>query len=105
MGTVSNIGFPSVFTASLHTDVLSKQRKKKSAFAFMVPNNPARLKNQIYCKLPDSGIEENHTSRRASNSNNRMEEYNIAMRRMMRNPYEYHHDLGQFHLCPIYFPT
>lgn len=23
-----------------------------------------------------------------------MEEYNIAMKRMMRNPYEYHHDLG-----------
>ncbi|KAB1217607.1 Phosphoglucan phosphatase LSF2, chloroplastic [Morella rubra] len=23
-----------------------------------------------------------------------MEEYNIAMKKMMRNPYEYHHDLG-----------
>nr|GMC61816.1 phosphoglucan phosphatase LSF2, chloroplastic [Ipomoea batatas] len=25
---------------------------------------------------------------------NKMEEYNVAMKRMMRNPYEYHHDLG-----------
>ena len=24
----------------------------------------------------------------------RMEDYNTAMKRMMRNPYEYHHDLG-----------
>ncbi|RYR10260.1 hypothetical protein Ahy_B05g078727 isoform B [Arachis hypogaea] len=23
-----------------------------------------------------------------------MEDYNFAMKRMMRNPYEYHHDLG-----------
>ncbi|KAF3327384.1 phosphoglucan phosphatase LSF2 [Carex littledalei] len=27
-------------------------------------------------------------------SSNRMEDYNTAMKRMMRNPYEYHHDLG-----------
>jgi len=25
----------------------------------------------------------------------RMEDYNTAMKRMMRNPYEYHHDLGK----------
>ena len=24
----------------------------------------------------------------------KMEDYNTAMKRMMRNPYEYHHDLG-----------
>jgi hypothetical protein len=24
-----------------------------------------------------------------------MEDYNTAMKRMMRNPYEYHHDLGK----------
>jgi hypothetical protein len=29
-------------------------------------------------------------------SNNKMEDYNTAMKRMMRNPYEYHHDLGSF---------
>lgn len=27
----------------------------------------------------------------------KMDEYNVAMKRLMRNPYEYHHDLGQFH--------
>lgn len=29
-------------------------------------------------------------------SSNTMEGYNTAMKRMMRNPYEYHHDLGLF---------
>lgn len=31
---------------------------------------------------------------RSDTKGNRMEEYNTAMKRMMRNPYEYHHDLG-----------
>jgi hypothetical protein len=47
----------------------------------------------IHCKL--SGVEDNPTGKNLSlSSTNRMEEYNIAMKRMMRNPYEYHHDLG-----------
>ncbi|KAL6905754.1 hypothetical protein ACP4OV_003355 [Aristida adscensionis] len=29
-----------------------------------------------------------------SGGSSRMEDYNAAMKRMMRNPYEYHHDLG-----------
>ncbi|KAF7816548.1 phosphoglucan phosphatase LSF2, chloroplastic [Senna tora] len=98
MGSVSNIGFRSVFRAShsVETQVFGKQRQKKSACALMIPSNTVRFKfNQIYCKLPESGIEENPTSRRtASNSKNRMEDYNIAMKRMMKNPYEYHHELG-----------
>lgn len=68
----------------------------------MVPPNPnysVRLCS-ICCKLSESGIEKNPTStnRRVSETKDRMEEYNIAMKRMMKNPYEYHHDLGQFHL-------
>ncbi|WOG96982.1 hypothetical protein DCAR_0416321 [Daucus carota subsp. sativus] len=30
----------------------------------------------------------------SSSSSNRVEDYNTAMKRLMRNPYEYHHDLG-----------
>ncbi|CAI9774933.1 unnamed protein product [Fraxinus pennsylvanica] len=42
---------------------------------------------QISCKLPESANKGITTSRK-------MEDYNVAMKRTMRNPYEYHHDLG-----------
>ncbi|CAI9091848.1 OLC1v1026947C1 [Oldenlandia corymbosa var. corymbosa] len=50
---------------------------------------------QISCKLPEDETE-GITSRAVAlgTSRSRMEEYNLAMKRMMRNPYEYHHDLG-----------
>ncbi|KAG5019351.1 hypothetical protein JHK87_015206 [Glycine soja] len=101
MGTVSNIGFPSVFRVPLDSQqALSKQMKNKSSCCFMVPPNHNYSKpSPIRCnKLSESGIEENptttSTSKRPSKNKDRMEEYNIAMKRMMRNPYEYHHDLG-----------
>ncbi|XLR00213.1 hypothetical protein HN51_054975 [Arachis hypogaea] len=52
-----------------------------------------------YKKLLESGIEEKKHKTSTSNtsafkSKDRMEDYNFAMKRMMRNPYEYHHDLG-----------
>lgn len=94
MSTVGNIGFPSHLRASLHINGASNQQKKKNSCSFMAQNAPIRLNNGITCKLPDSGIDESPTSKRISNSKNRMAEYNIAMKNMMRNPYEYHHDLG-----------
>ncbi|CAK8567791.1 unnamed protein product [Lathyrus sativus] len=88
MGTVSNIGFSSLFRVSLNTDPLSKQRKHKSPCSFTVPLNYYSTRvNKICCKLSESGTE-------VSKSKDMMEEYNIAMKSMMRNPYEYHHDLG-----------
>lgn len=45
---------------------------------------------QISCKLPESETEAN----KGISTSTKMEDYNIAMKRMMRNPYEYHHDLG-----------
>ncbi|CAI8598747.1 unnamed protein product [Vicia faba] len=87
MGTVSNIGFSSLFRISLNTDLLSKQRKYKSPCSFIVPLNYSVKVNKICSKLSESGIE-------VSKSKDMMEEYNIAMKSMMRNPYEYHHDLG-----------
>ncbi|XAR71875.1 hypothetical protein NMG60_11018319 [Bertholletia excelsa] len=50
--------------------------------------------SNISCKFSRSDIEENPTSNWVSNPRSRTEEYNVAMKRMMRNPYEYHHDLG-----------
>ncbi|GAU24453.1 hypothetical protein TSUD_319300 [Trifolium subterraneum] len=90
MESVSNIGFSSTFRVSLP----SNQRKHKSPCTFMVPFNYSIRKNKICCKLSESGIEENPTTNRVSKSKDMMEEYNIAMKKMMRNPYEYHHDLG-----------
>ncbi|RXH94731.1 hypothetical protein DVH24_024415 [Malus domestica] len=51
---------------------------------------------QIYCGFPET-----HSSR-PSSSKNTMEEYNTAMKKMMRNPYEYHHDLGQSRNFPTF---
>ncbi|RDX93833.1 Phosphoglucan phosphatase LSF2, chloroplastic [Mucuna pruriens] len=94
MGSVSNIGFPSVFRVPLDTQLLSKQMKNKSSCGFMVSNNYSVRLSPICCKVSESGIEENPTSKKASKIKNRMEEYNITMKRMTRNPYDYHHDLG-----------
>jgi hypothetical protein len=104
MGSVSNIGFSSTLRVSLDTQLLSKQRKHKSPCSFIVPFNYSVRINKICCKLSESGIEDNPTTKRVSKSKDMMEEYNIAMKKMMRNPYEYHHDLGQFHFyVPICF--
>ena len=63
----------------------------------MISKGPSKL-SMVSSKLSESSIEEkNPTSNGVSDSKSRMEEYNIAMKRMMRNPYEYHHDLGDFH--------
>ncbi|KAL4334350.1 hypothetical protein GQ457_07G019660 [Hibiscus cannabinus] len=52
---------------------------------------------RITCEMSETGtgIDDNpRNSKLSAGSKNRMEEYNTAMKRMMRNPYEYHHDLG-----------
>nr|AFK39769.1 unknown [Lotus japonicus] len=60
----------------------------------MVPSNISVRLSKICCTLSESEIEENPTSKSAPKSKDRMEDYNTAMKRMMRSPYEYHHDLG-----------
>lgn len=98
MGTLS---LPSrylfaVARASLENDDFYKSKYHKKSAPNLVFSNPVYSRwNRIYCTLRESGIEENPNSKRgAASPTNRMEEYNIAMKRMMRNPYEYHHDLG-----------
>lgn len=53
-------------------------------------------KTGICCKLSGDGIEDKQSSNSTFTipKKSRMEEYNIAMKNMMRNPYEYHHELG-----------
>ncbi|XP_062154732.1 phosphoglucan phosphatase LSF2, chloroplastic [Alnus glutinosa] len=91
MGSVSNGWFcsPSVLIAPI-------ENKRMCNFAVSISKN-ALKSSKICCKLPgteSSGIEQNPTSRRPNSSGTKIEDYNVAMKRMMRNPYEYHHDLG-----------
>ncbi|XP_048495240.1 phosphoglucan phosphatase LSF2, chloroplastic [Beta vulgaris subsp. vulgaris] len=53
-------------------------------------------KSGIYCKLSGDGTQDNLISNSTITKSKKssVEEYNIAMKKMMRNPYEYHHDLG-----------
>lgn len=93
MGAVGNSCFHLAFKNPLENGVVLM--KNKSSCKFMVPSNSFKVK-RISCKLSESGVEKSPSSNRASNSKNRMEDYNTIMKKMMRNPYEYHHDLGQF---------
>lgn len=88
MATVGNSCFGSVFVAPLENEAFLK-KIKKSPCNFLMGSNNSSKSNKIYCGLP-----ENPTSCRPSISMNTVEEYNAAMKKMMRNPYEYHHDLG-----------
>ncbi|XP_073043071.1 phosphoglucan phosphatase LSF2, chloroplastic isoform X2 [Primulina eburnea] len=51
----------------------------------------------MFCKFSGNETESNQPSRMVPRitSKNKMEDYNTAMKTLMRNPYEYHHDLGQ----------
>ncbi|GLT38456.1 hypothetical protein SLA2020_127060 [Shorea laevis] len=93
-GSRSGSGFSSVLSYPPEDEVLFG--KKKSKCNFLIPNSKSHFKmGRICCKLSQSGIEDNLGNSEISvSSKNRMEEYNRAMKRMMRNPYEYHHDLG-----------
>lgn len=87
----------SVFGCPPENEAVSFLEKKKSKCHLTVFKNPFKM-GKIYCQVSENGIEGKPTSSKVSfKSKNRMEEYNTAMKRMMRNPYEYHHDLGWSH--------
>lgn len=84
----------SVFRCPLENEAVLFSEKKKSKCNLMVSKNHFKM-GKIDCRVSENGIEGNPTSSKVSfKSKNRMEEYNTSMKRMMRNPYEYHHDLG-----------
>lgn len=94
MGSVSNGWFCS--SSVLNKFIAPIENKRVCNFVASISKN-ALKSGKIYCKLPEtesSGIQQNPTKGRPSSSGTKMEEYNVAMKRMMRNPYEYHHDLG-----------
>lgn len=101
MGAIANtVLSASIYTSSLENTnlLLSKKQNaamKSSCGVVVVSRNSSKM-SRVSCKLSESGIEEKPTSIGVSNTENRMEDYNTAMKRMMRNPYEYHHDLGRF---------
>ncbi|KAJ9160428.1 hypothetical protein P3X46_025829 [Hevea brasiliensis] len=86
------ISLSSVFSCPYENEVLLI--RKKPTCKFLLSKNFFKM-GRINCKLSDSGIQKKPATKDVSlSSRNRMEDYNIAMKRMMRNPYEYHHDLG-----------
>ncbi|CAM8916781.1 unnamed protein product [Rhodiola kirilowii] len=96
MGSVSNttsctyvLKSPTDVNNSLHLNKIPILRIRTAALT-----NPFRLSKICCSKQPGSEVGESLTSKRVSNSGNKMDEYNTAMKQMMRNPYEYHHDLG-----------
>ncbi|KAK4486753.1 hypothetical protein RD792_006672 [Penstemon davidsonii] len=97
MGGFSNSGLSmsssTILIPPLQTTSLFYCSKKMKASSQR--NIPIKFFN-IFAKLPDSGTEAKNSGNRVSisDSNYKMEEYNLAMKKMMRNPYEYHHDLG-----------
>lgn len=98
----------SVILSPLQKDnmLLSSKKNYKKPLCNLSTVSRSRLLKfgNVSCKVTETGIEENPTSK--GEGSNKMEDYNTAMKRMMRNPYEYHHDLGQFPLfsyLPICF--
>lgn len=66
----------------------------KSSFDPRFPRNLGKAVT-VSCKISGSGVGENPGSNGVSlSSKNKVEDYNTAMKRLMRSPYEYHHDLG-----------
>ncbi len=94
------------FSSVFHSQSDKKEillRKNDSKCNLKLPKNHS-FTGRVSCKLSGSGIEEspkNQDQKASGSSKKRMEEYNIAMKRMMRNPYEYHHDLGLCSLDPF----
>ncbi|GMP23626.1 hypothetical protein CsSME_00001156 [Camellia sinensis var. sinensis] len=81
MATVgSSFVSPSIFPSPLPNDVRNATMKSMSNTIMVSCKTPSRS-SKVSCMLSE-------------NPTTKMEEYNIAMKKMMRNPYEYHHDLG-----------
>lgn len=83
----------------LHKDAIftMKERKHGHVRAVVGSSNPFKL-SRISCGgVSEDGVEPRQkptTMRVSAVPGSRTEDYNTAMKRMMRSPYEYHHDLG-----------
>ncbi|CAO2825787.1 unnamed protein product [Amaranthus hypochondriacus] len=90
MGTLGN-----TFLSSIPAIFSPENGIKNSKLITNFTTN-SNWKSGICCKLSSDGFEETSLSNSifTKPKKNRMEEYNIAMKKLMRNPYEYHHELG-----------
>lgn len=92
MGALANgCFFHQLLSPSTH------QKSLKFTRNFDGPSSKISRNKAIYCL-----IEENRSETGRLSSKGRVEDYNTSMKRMMRNPYEYHHDLGK---KPHFFPS
>ncbi|TXG49999.1 hypothetical protein EZV62_025874 [Acer yangbiense] len=85
-----------VLTSSLDNEMFLVV-KKKPFCSFMASKGHSKMGRRVSCKVSENEIEGNSSSSSIvsfKTKNNNMEDYNTAMKKMMRNPYEYHHDLG-----------
>ncbi|KAK4760019.1 hypothetical protein SAY87_023150 [Trapa incisa] len=71
-------------------DLTTPRSHVRAFISSMNPHKASRITN----KLPDGAGQRRIPAAVGGGSGSRMDEYNVAMKRMMRNPYEYHHDLG-----------
>ncbi|KAL0321775.1 UNVERIFIED_CONTAM: Phosphoglucan phosphatase LSF2, chloroplastic [Sesamum calycinum] len=96
MEGILNLCFSSsapLLASPLRRNCLLFSSSKQKSFASLGNAVRASRFAKISCKLQESETERNR-SVSINESRSKMEEYNIAMKKMMRNPYEYHHDLG-----------
>ncbi|XP_057789555.1 phosphoglucan phosphatase LSF2, chloroplastic [Salvia miltiorrhiza] len=76
--------------------LLSPFQLQKTGILFSSPKQIAKnsLKSpKICCKLPENDTEATTHSTQGFSSS-KTDEYNIAMKKLMMNPYEYHHEFG-----------
>ncbi|OWM87370.1 phosphoglucan phosphatase LSF2, chloroplastic isoform X2 [Punica granatum] len=92
MAAITNsCSYSSVFMSQLQKHSLAMPRSHGPALAFS--RNPHKA-GRITSKLPETGVQKQSPPAAGGGSRHKMDEYNVAMKRLMRNPYEYHHDLG-----------
>ncbi|KAL2926082.1 Phosphoglucan phosphatase LSF2 chloroplastic [Bienertia sinuspersici] len=101
MGTIANTCLSLLPTKSTLPSIENGIKTKfvtNLTFPEWNANSSSKLKFGICCNFSgDDGIAEKPSSNNSTTTklkNSRVEDYNIAMKKMMRNPYEYHHDLG-----------
>ncbi|KAB2031299.1 hypothetical protein ERO13_D05G280900v2 [Gossypium hirsutum] len=97
MSTINSTAcFSSVFQNPSQTELFPANFKCR--FNSKLPKKQSKMgAPRIFCNLSETetGVDDNPRNSKVSvRSKNRMEEYNTAMKKMMRNPYEYHHDIG-----------
>ncbi|RZC53381.1 hypothetical protein C5167_012233 [Papaver somniferum] len=77
---------------------LQNNKKCETNLKFLSPSSSCNCKKISFQVSKSKGATEGGNTMSSSSTSGgggrKMDEYNTAMKKMMRNPYEYHHDLG-----------